>query len=109
MLEKKHMKVLRNNFPLFCKTCMKIRTKSGEIKPLVLNLAQLHFYEKYKEQLDSTGKTRLIVLKGRQQGLSTIIEALYFHKIIFNRGLRCFILTHEAEATKNLFNMVQRS
>ncbi len=108
MLQKKHFKVLKENFPLFCRTCLKIRAKSGDIIPLTMNDAQLYFYERLEDQRKRTGKVRLVVLKGRQQGLSTIIEAWCFHKVIFNKGLRAFILTHGKDATANIFDMVQR-
>lgn len=107
MLEKA-TKAIKDDFPLFCRTCLKIRTKDGSVEPLILNKSQLYFYERVKEQLKKSGKVRLVVVKGRQQGLSTIIEALYFWQTIFRRGINTFILTHEAEATKNLFSMARR-
>ena len=36
------------------------------------------------------------------------MQARYFHKVITQRGKKAFILTHEAEATKNLFDMAKR-
>lgn len=107
MLEKA-INSVRKSFPIFCKTCLKIRTKRGDIEPLVLNKSQLYLYERVQKQLKEKGKVRLVVVKGRQQGLSTCIEALYFWQTIFRRGVNTFILTHEAEATKNLFNMAKR-
>ena len=80
------IKLLKADFPHFCKTCLKIRTKEGEIKPLVLNRAQKHFYERVTKQLNESGKVRLVVVKGRQQGLSTLIEALYFWQTIFRNS-----------------------
>ena len=49
-----------------------------------------------------------MIVKGRQQGCSTYIQARYFHQIITSRGKKAFILTHDKEATKNLFGMAQR-
>lgn len=36
------------------------------------------------------------------------MQARYFHKTITNRGIKTFILTHEGQATKNLFEMTKR-
>ena len=108
MDQKEAFKLLMNDFPLFCKSQLVIRTKAGELQPLVLNKAQLYAYGQIKEQLEKTGKVRKVIVKGRQQGISTLIEALLFWVTIFNYGLRTFILTHESEATKNLFDMVSR-
>lgn len=103
MLEK-----LRDNFPYFARKCLKIRTKEGDIKPFILNKAQLYFYKLAQEQLAETGRVRLVVVKGRQQGLSTVIQAVYFWQTIFRKGVRTYILTHEKNATENLFGMTKR-
>lgn len=96
------------NFKFFSETFFKIRTKSGSVEPFVLNRAQLYIHDRLEAQLKATGKIRAIILKGRQQGVSTLIQARYFHKTITNRGYKTFILTHEAAATKNLFEMTKR-
>ena len=96
------------DFKFFSENFFKIRTKNGEIKPFILNRAQLYIYEQLEKQKRETGKVRAIILKGRQQGCSTFIQARFFHLTITNRGIKTFILTHEAEATKNLFAMTKR-
>ncbi len=96
------------DFKFFAENFFKIRTKSGAILPFVLNRAQLYIYDRLEQQIKETGRVRAVILKGRQQGASTFIQARYFHKTITNRGIKTFILTHEAEATKNLFEMTKR-
>lgn len=102
-----HLKKLLD-FNFFAPQFLKVRTKSGEIKPFRLNKAQNYVNQKLDSQLEKTGKVRAVVLKGRQQGCSTLIQGRYFHKVITTRGKKAFILTHEAEATKNLFEMTKR-
>lgn len=85
-----------------------IRTKSGRPVLFELNTAQMYIHKRLQDQLSLTGKVRAIILKGRQQGCSTYIQARYFHKVITTRGKKAFILTHETEATKNLFSMTKR-
>lgn len=96
------------DFVLFAPDCLVIRTKSGSVAPFKLNRAQLYAHEKLQAQLRDIGKVRALVLKGRQQGLSTYIQGRLFHKVITRLGTKAYILTHEAEATKNLFEMTQR-
>jgi len=108
MIPKTVFSKYRDDFPLFCKLCLKIKTKDAGIKPLILNDAQIYFYERIKKQLKEIGRVRLIVIKGRQEGLSTVIEALYFWELLYRTGINAFILTHEVEATKNLFSMAKR-
>jgi len=99
---------LKTDFEHYAAKCLKIRTKSGDILPLVLNKAQRFIHEKLEEQKARTGKVRALILKGRQQGCSTYVGGRFYHQASHNRGLRVFILTHEDAATQNLFEMVNR-
>jgi hypothetical protein len=92
----------------FAPNFLTIKTKSGRQEAFTFNKAQLMIHQRLDKQLNETGKVRAIILKGRQQGCSTYIQARYFHKVITTRGKKAFILTHEAEATKNLFEMTKR-
>lgn len=75
---------------------------------LDLNRAQSYLHERLEGQSNRTGKVRALVLKGRQQGISTYIGGRFYHKATHSRGRRVFILTHEQDATDNLFGMVER-
>lgn len=99
---------LRDDLPHYSGKALKIRSKSGAIEPFTLNQAQLYLHGRLEAQKEQTGKVRALVLKGRQQGISTYIGGRFYHRTTHNRGLRCFILTHEQEATNNLFGMVER-
>lgn len=99
---------LRDQFPHYASKCLKIRGKDGAISDFALNTAQRYLHERLEQQLRETGKVRAIVLKGRQQGISTYIGGRFYHRATFRRGLRVFILTHEQDATNNLFGMVDR-
>lgn len=101
------VRVLKS-LPLFAKNFLKIRTKSGRIEPFIFNRAQEYLHSRLEEQKAATGKVRALVLKGRQQGCSTYVQARDFHIVTTTTGNKAFILTHEAEATKNLFDMTKR-
>jgi hypothetical protein len=99
---------LKDDFPHYCLKCLKIRTKAGTVEPLLLNKAQLHLHATAERQLAETGKVRIIGLKGRQQGFSTLVEARMYWRTSHRKGVKAFILTHEEDATKNLFEMASR-
>lgn len=99
---------LYNDFGLYAKDCLKIRTKTGIINPFLFNQAQRYMHGIIERQRQETGKVRIINLKGRQLGMSTYFQGRMFWRITHSKGLRGFILTHEKEATKNLFEMAQR-
>jgi len=99
---------LRDELDFYARNCLKIRTKSGAVEPFVFNRAQTHIHERLEAQRAATGKVRALILKGRQQGCSTYVGARFYHRTTWTKGLRTFILTHEDQATQNLFDMVNR-
>lgn len=99
---------LKNDFLHYAEKCLKIRTKDGHIAPLALNAAQRHLHARLEDQLQRKGKVRALVLKGRQQGCSTYVEARFYWKVTHRRGVRAFILTHLEEASKNIYQIVRR-
>ena len=99
---------LRDDFPEYAERCLRIRAKSGSIVPLELNRAQRYVHERLEEQRAKTGRVRALLLKARQQGFSTYIGGRFYWRASLNRGVRVFILTHEQDATDNLFEMVGR-
>lgn len=101
-------KRLLEDFEFYAKHALKIRTKEGTVAPLILNEAQRQFCTTVINQLQTTGKVRVVVLKGRQQGLSTVIEAILFWWTTQHKAVKAIVMTHQAESTKALFDMVRR-
>lgn len=101
-------RLLRDDFKHYGSKCLSIRAKDGSIVRLVLNEAQTYLHGRLEAQREATGKVRALVLKGRQQGISTYVGGRFYHRVTHNKGQRCFILTHEQDATNNLFGMVDR-
>lgn len=99
---------LKDDLPHYAGKCLNIRAKDGSIVRLELNEAQGYLHSRLEAQRVRTGKVRALVLKGRQQGISTYVGGRFYHRVTHNKGLRCFILTHEQDATNNLFGMVDR-
>lgn len=99
---------LKSDFPHYAPRCLWIREKSGKVNPFCLNRAQEYLHDLLERQCRETGKVRALVLKGRQQGVSTYIGGRFYWRTTHGQGLRTFILTHEQSATDNLFGMVDR-
>ncbi|WP_066017879.1 hypothetical protein [Endozoicomonas atrinae] len=99
---------LLTEFTFYARKCLKIRTKSARVIPFRLNKAQRYLDSRIEDQRRRIGKVRIVVLKGRQQGCSTYTEGRFYWLVSNRKGLRAYILTHEADATANLFDMVQR-
>lgn len=102
---------MREDLVLFARKCLKIRTKTGEIKPLTLNRGQLFLHERLEAQRLAGKPVRALIVKGRQMGISTYLQARFYWRLWGTRkgtALNAFILTHEQPATDNLFGMAQR-
>lgn len=99
---------LKDDFIHYALKCLKIRTKSGLVEPFVLNKAQLHIHAEIERQKIETGKVRVLILKGRQQGCSTYVGGRFYHRVSWTKGTQAFILTHALDATQNLYKMAQR-
>jgi hypothetical protein len=97
-----------DNFPAFAEDCLRIRTKEGSVRPLTLNKAQQYIHDRLEEQRAETGKVRAIILKGRQQGCSTYVEARYYWRATNRMGVRTFILAHEKDSTSAIYEMAKR-
>ena len=85
--------------------CLKIKTKSGTVVPFRLNDAQRKLYAVAKRQQDAGKPVRLIILKARQLGFSTLTEGLIFHACATRRNVNALIVAHREDATANLFRM----
>src|SRR5690349_5690767 len=105
--EEKLIRVLKS-LPLFAKNFLIIHDKSGTESNFTFNRAQQYIHERLEAQLKATGKIRALILKGRQQGVSTYVQARFFHKTVTRRGKKSFILTHHADSTRALFEMTKR-
>ena len=100
--------LLQNDTPTFSKYCLKIRDKSGKIIPLVFNDPQLFVHRMLEDQKQKQGFVRAVIMKGRQEGVTTYIQARFFQKTLMRRGTTTFILSHEAKSTDNIFSMTKR-
>ncbi len=107
-IEKQKRQKLKDDFEYYAKHCLQIRTKAEGVKPFALNKAQSYIHEKIESQRKETGKVRAIILKGRQQGCSTYVEGRFMWRTTHTKGVRAFILTHEDDASQNLFKMSKR-
>jgi hypothetical protein len=99
---------LQADLEFYARNCLKIRTKAGKVEPFLFNKAQQYIHERIEKQLAEVGRVRALILKGRQQGCSTYVGARFYKRTSWKRGLKTFILTHEDQATQNLFEMVNR-
>lgn len=87
---------------------LKIRTKDGTVVPLKLNEPQRRLMDEVERQEAAGKPVRIIILKARQMGFSTLTEALIFYRTATAFATDSMIVAHKDEATANLFRMSRR-
>ena len=80
----------------------------GKIIPFKMNRSQLYLHWILSIQKRKTGRVRAQILKGRQWGGSTYVEAEFYWQTTKRFGCNTFIFAHEDKSTKTLYEMVTR-
>lgn len=105
----RHQQKYSEDFPYFAQTELLIDTKSGGTPvPFVLNKAQEYVWLKLKEQWENTGMIRANILKGRQQGMSTLVAAIIFWQAVTRPCVNSTLVSKDFKATKSLFDKIKR-
>ena len=84
---------------------IKIKNKANQIIDFKLNLPQQRLYDVIKDQKKQNKPVRIIILKARQMGFSTVTESILFKETTTKFNVNTGIITHQDDATTNLFNM----
>lgn len=103
------LKVIKDDFYIYCERNLVIQDKtSGELVTFKPNWAQRILIDLVMEDIKNGVPVRYIILKARQMGFSTVIEALAYWWTTTHRNIRTIIMAHETEASTNLYNMFKR-
>lgn len=104
---KEKLRRLRDDFPYYAKHCLRIQTKDGKEQELLLNETQQLLEGKWREQQDKGLPVRLLILKARQEGVSTYIDGKIFHRIATSKNLNGQIVSHDEDSVNHLFNIIR--
>lgn len=84
---------------------LKIRTKAGKLETLRFNPPQQKLYEAIRAQHREGRPIRIIILKARQMGFSTLTAAVIFQRTAVRELVKSTVMAHQSDATANLFGM----
>lgn len=101
-------RAIQADFYLYCEKNLRITNKQGELVKLRPNFAQRKLVDAVMKDLAHGRPVRYIVLKARQMGLSTIIEALCYWWTATHRYVSSAIVAQDSEAAGNIYQMFQR-
>lgn len=104
--DKRTNKVVKLDVVKIISTCCYINTKDGEeLVLLVPNKPQLRLLKMMADDWNAGRPLRYIILKARQMGFSTIIEAFIFVVTMFQPNKKAVIVADCAENASSLFDM----
>lgn len=89
----------------YAENYLKIRDDDGKVLFFKLNSIQQKVYRIIQGLQAQNEPVRLVVLKARQQGISTFVEGLIFHDSATRLNRRSLIVSHEPDSTDHLFDM----
>lgn len=101
------LKEILSDFEQFCFRMLKIKNKSGEMVPLILNDAQRRYASKVFADIAAGKPVRIVILKARQMGFSTVTEALIYYFTSLQEAKNGFIVAQSSDASSNLYDMFQ--
>lgn len=96
------------DFKRYCLNNLKILNKEGQLVPFVLNQEQEIIVNEVNKCLLEKRPIRLILLKDRQIGVSTIVEALIYWWTATHKNIQSKIVAHDTTTSLKLYNMFQR-
>lgn len=99
---------MRKRFEYFAASCVKIEgVDPGSVYQFIVNRAQLYLLAAMYKMIKEVGYVRIIIVKGRQQGISTLIEMFLFWLALFVPNTKVCIISHEAASSAALFQKVE--
>jgi hypothetical protein len=98
-------KAQRDPFSIIEDGHLSIKTKSGELKTFILNRAQKHVLNIIKDLWNSNKIIRLWILKARQLGLSTLIEAIIYSITSQKSNINSLIVADDDDGSGYIFEM----
>lgn len=106
--QKKKIQAIKDDFYKYCEKNLYIQDKQGRLTQFVPNSIQKKLVNYVLECLKTNTPIRIIVLKARQEGVSTITEALIYWYTATHKNVSSKIVSHDRESAYNLYSMFQR-
>lgn len=99
---------IRSDFYRYCNNNLYIKNKDAQIVKFVPNKPQRALIDYVLWCIQHGKPIRVIILKARQMGLSTAVEALGYWWTSTNKNITTVIIGHEEKSAKNLYMMFRR-
>ena len=105
LYEAKRLQYRKNPFRLIRDAKLKIKIKSGAYVPFQLNTIQHKLLDKIEQLWNEQKPIRVWVLKARQQGVSTLLEAIVYVLTALRENINSIIISDDIDGSNYLFDM----
>ncbi len=92
------MKILKKKPNIF-----RLKNKQGQVVPFKPNKVQKDILELIQKRIKEKGKARLIVIKGRQQGVTTLMQLLALSYVMTEPAFNSYTMAHDATVANDIF------
>ena len=92
---------------IFLSQLLTIKTKNDGLQPFCMTDIQRDAYTRILKRKKLGKMLKIIFLKARQVGMSTLTEALFFQNTLFNLARNSFVLADKTDSTSNIYDMVR--
>lgn len=99
---------LKDNLSFFASNFLKIKTKNQGTINFNFSNIQFDAHCKIEERKKQGKPCKIVFLKSRQVGMSTLTEARFFSNILFRKSKNAFVLADKSDSAKNIFAMTKR-
>lgn len=106
--ELNHLKRCLNDFEFYAENHLTIIPKDAPPQKFTLNRAQTIVHNKLSKQKKEKGYVRAIILKARQEGISTYVAGRYFRATNLLPYKKSMVLAHKDKASEALFGIYDR-
>jgi hypothetical protein len=102
------IKDINRDFNRYCRKNLKILDKAGELVQFKPNPMQQEVVDYVMECIAKGVPVRVIILKARQQGMSTVIEAIIYWWTATHKRVNAKIISHDDESAGKIATMFKR-
>lgn len=93
------------DFDFFCRRCFHIKTKAGDVKTLEMTHVQRLLAATWERQIAEGKPIRIIILKARQMGISTLIDAYILWRELRQGNVNALEIAHEKDAAAHILDI----
>jgi hypothetical protein len=106
--QQQKIKDIKEDYYKYCRANLFIQDKAGMLVRLEPNRIQRKIVDYVIHCLIENKPIRMIVLKARQEGVSTIVESIIYWYSATHKNVSAKIVSHDRESAYNLYSMFQR-